>query len=160
MRYQWWENPTTYNNHVRGNEYVWRRKATSVNPSKKKIPSGETDIPRDRANPGAMIWASMGMVLAQNTPAVHRPRDRSPVSIPWILLSTSSTPHHPPSILFPPPALFFTMRAQLLRSAARSRRVPRVNCSRTFATTVPRAAEVELTIGKWTQVLTTRGFFF
>ncbi|KAL2216831.1 hypothetical protein M432DRAFT_622613 [Thermoascus aurantiacus ATCC 26904] len=38
------------------------------------------------------------------------------------------------------------MRAQLLRSAARSRRVPRVNCSRTFATTVPRAAEVELTI--------------
>ncbi|KAJ9295320.1 hypothetical protein DTO271G3_6143 [Paecilomyces variotii] len=38
------------------------------------------------------------------------------------------------------------MRPQLLRAAARSRRVPRINYPRTFASTTPRAAEVELTI--------------
>lgn len=39
------------------------------------------------------------------------------------------------------------MRPQLFRAAARSLRVPKVT-PRTFATTAPRAAEVELTIGK------------
>lgn len=39
------------------------------------------------------------------------------------------------------------MRPQLFRAAARSLRVPKV-IPRTFATTAPRAAEVELTIGK------------
>jgi NADH dehydrogenase (ubiquinone) Fe-S protein 1 len=38
------------------------------------------------------------------------------------------------------------MRPQLFRAAARSLRVPKVTL-RTFATTAPRAAEVELTIG-------------
>ncbi|KMP03430.1 NADH-ubiquinone oxidoreductase 75 kDa subunit [Coccidioides immitis H538.4] len=38
------------------------------------------------------------------------------------------------------------MRPQLFRAAARSRRWSRLNCSRTFATTAPRPAEVELTI--------------
>ncbi|KAJ9258685.1 hypothetical protein DTO207G8_1388 [Paecilomyces variotii] len=38
------------------------------------------------------------------------------------------------------------MRPQLLRAAARSRRVPRINYPRTFASTTPRAAEVEITI--------------
>ena len=38
------------------------------------------------------------------------------------------------------------MRPQLFRAAARSLRVPKVT-PRTFATTTPRAAEVELTIG-------------
>ncbi|KAL5001404.1 hypothetical protein BDV10DRAFT_159689 [Aspergillus recurvatus] len=38
------------------------------------------------------------------------------------------------------------MRPQLFRAAARSVRVPKVNTARTFATTIPRSAEVELTI--------------
>ncbi|KAL4938665.1 hypothetical protein BDV06DRAFT_200407 [Aspergillus oleicola] len=38
------------------------------------------------------------------------------------------------------------MRPQLFRAAARSVRVPKINTARTFATTVPRSAEVELTI--------------
>ncbi|KAL2802895.1 hypothetical protein BJX63DRAFT_437447 [Aspergillus granulosus] len=38
------------------------------------------------------------------------------------------------------------MRPQLFRAAARSVRLPQVNAARTFATTVPRSAEVELTI--------------
>ncbi|KAL5335237.1 hypothetical protein BJX70DRAFT_401745 [Aspergillus crustosus] len=38
------------------------------------------------------------------------------------------------------------MRPQLFRAAARSLRVPKVNSGRTFATTIPRSAEVELTI--------------
>ncbi|KAL4972392.1 hypothetical protein BDW66DRAFT_122941 [Aspergillus desertorum] len=38
------------------------------------------------------------------------------------------------------------MRPQLFRAAARSGRVPKVNSARTFATTIPRSAEVELTI--------------
>ncbi|KAL4866410.1 hypothetical protein BDV12DRAFT_136440 [Aspergillus spectabilis] len=38
------------------------------------------------------------------------------------------------------------MRPQLFRAAARSIRVPKVNVGRTFATTTPRSAEVELTI--------------
>ncbi|KKK16546.1 hypothetical protein P175DRAFT_0458915 [Aspergillus ochraceoroseus IBT 24754] len=38
------------------------------------------------------------------------------------------------------------MRPQLFRAAARSARVPKVNYPRTFATTIPRSAEVELTI--------------
>jgi NADH dehydrogenase (ubiquinone) Fe-S protein 1 len=39
------------------------------------------------------------------------------------------------------------MRPQLFRAAARFLRVPKVT-PRAFATTAPRAAEVELTIGK------------
>ncbi|KAB8234622.1 uncharacterized protein BDW43DRAFT_272280, partial [Aspergillus alliaceus] len=38
------------------------------------------------------------------------------------------------------------MRPQLFRAAARSVRVPKVNNLRSFATTAPRPAEVELTI--------------
>ncbi|KAL3459876.1 hypothetical protein BJX64DRAFT_264328 [Aspergillus heterothallicus] len=38
------------------------------------------------------------------------------------------------------------MRPQLFRAAARSIRLPQVNAARTFATTAPRSAEVELTI--------------
>ncbi|KAL3445518.1 hypothetical protein BJX65DRAFT_309979 [Aspergillus insuetus] len=38
------------------------------------------------------------------------------------------------------------MRPQLFRAAARSVRLPQVNAARTFATTIPRSAEVELTI--------------
>ncbi|KAJ0413724.1 hypothetical protein BJY00DRAFT_54331 [Aspergillus carlsbadensis] len=38
------------------------------------------------------------------------------------------------------------MRPQLFRAAARSVRRPQVNAARTFATTIPRSAEVELTI--------------
>ncbi|OJJ54000.1 hypothetical protein ASPSYDRAFT_161454 [Aspergillus sydowii CBS 593.65] len=38
------------------------------------------------------------------------------------------------------------MRPQLFRAAARSVRVPNVNTARAFATTIPRSAEVELTI--------------
>ncbi|RDW93216.1 putative NADH-ubiquinone oxidoreductase, subunit G [Aspergillus mulundensis] len=38
------------------------------------------------------------------------------------------------------------MRPQLFRAAARSVRVSKVNTARTFATTIPRSAEVELTI--------------
>ncbi|KAN0075983.1 hypothetical protein V8E54_007253 [Elaphomyces granulatus] len=38
------------------------------------------------------------------------------------------------------------MRPQLLRAAARSKRISRVNYPRTFASTAPRGAEVELTI--------------
>ncbi|KAL4879996.1 hypothetical protein BJY04DRAFT_192096 [Aspergillus karnatakaensis] len=38
------------------------------------------------------------------------------------------------------------MRPQLFRAAARSARVSKVNAGRTFATTIPRSAEVELTI--------------
>ncbi|OJJ08097.1 hypothetical protein ASPVEDRAFT_143371 [Aspergillus versicolor CBS 583.65] len=38
------------------------------------------------------------------------------------------------------------MRPQLFRAAARSVRVPKVNTARAFATTIPRSAEVELTI--------------
>ncbi|CEN60139.1 hypothetical protein BJX68DRAFT_241683 [Aspergillus pseudodeflectus] len=38
------------------------------------------------------------------------------------------------------------MRPQLFRAAARSIRLPKVNAARTFATTIPRSAEVELTI--------------
>ncbi|WEW56327.1 ndufs1 NADH-ubiquinone oxidoreductase subunit [Emydomyces testavorans] len=38
------------------------------------------------------------------------------------------------------------MRPQLFRAAARSRRWPGFNCSRTFATSTPRPAEVELTV--------------
>lgn len=41
----------------------------------------------------------------------------------------------------------FTMRPQLFRAAARSFRVPMVSYPRTFATTAPRTAEVELTVG-------------
>lgn len=39
------------------------------------------------------------------------------------------------------------MRPQLFRAAARSFRVPKLNKNRTFVTTTPRSAEVELTIG-------------
>ncbi|BCS27502.1 putative NADH-ubiquinone oxidoreductase, subunit G [Aspergillus puulaauensis] len=38
------------------------------------------------------------------------------------------------------------MRPQLFRAAARSVRVPKANAARAFATTIPRSAEVELTI--------------
>ena len=41
------------------------------------------------------------------------------------------------------------MRPQLLRAAAPSFRVAAANSRRAFATTVPRPAEVELTVGKW-----------
>lgn len=42
---------------------------------------------------------------------------------------------------------FHSMRPQLFRAAARSVRVPKATATRAFATTIPRSAEVELTIG-------------
>ncbi|KAL2832234.1 hypothetical protein BJY01DRAFT_226143 [Aspergillus pseudoustus] len=58
-----------------------------------------------------------------------------------------------PPVLYPflPLVLSFAffphnMRPQLFRAAARSVRLPQVNAARTFATTIPRSAEVELTI--------------
>lgn len=51
----------------------------------------------------------------------------------------------------PPPLIhsLSIMRPQLFRAAARSLRLPR---ARPFATTTPRAAEVELTIGAFTSI--------
>ena len=67
------------------------------------------------------------------------------------LTSQPSPGFHPLALLHPishpPISVFFSiMRPQLFRAAARSLRVPKVT-PRTFATTAPRAAEVELTIG-------------
>lgn len=51
------------------------------------------------------------------------------------------------SLTSPLASFVHSMRPQLFRAAARSVRVPKVNTARAFATTIPRSAEVELTIG-------------
>lgn len=66
-------------------------------------------------------------------------------------LDASSTllPATPPlhSIPTPLPASHNMMRQQLLRSLPRSQRLASLNATRAFASSAPRPAEVELTIG-------------
>lgn len=61
------------------------------------------------------------------------------------LIHSSLSPIIP--FLFPILKIPRSMRPQLFRAAGRAVRVPKVNYLRSFATTTPRLAEVELTIG-------------
>lgn len=94
-------------------------------------------------------FASDGLVSSKNPskPEVlfkHLPRFPARRLIPHHSISLLSGSH----ISLPSPRLLFSMRPQLYRAAARSLRVPKVNnYPRTFVSTTPRSAEVELTIG-------------
>lgn len=140
-----------------------RKMKTNSRRREKKRWFGLRDFPHNRANPQAAIcewrWLSGRIPNSQKCSLDYyyfllllllllRTQNSSSCSAAFCLPTFSPFSSIPLSFLSSFLCLSsFTMRPQLFRAAARSFRVPMVSYPRTFATTAPRTAEVELTVG-------------